>query len=239
MTSRTSSPSEGEIVESDSEKATTSLPSVNGISVDRQSRKRVSVSRSPSPIRSPRPRQSRTRSRSPYREPRGTKRPRDDYFDRTDSRRFKVHYEERLRNERLKDYAPHNHVDRGNVKDSNIRHEMRGSGKHSRDRRPRTRSRSPGRTSGKRPQNDRYEHRKGDSRSGVYAGRGRDDNGYRESRGRLSREQSVSDRGYPPVAAASSRREAELRTHQTQCNDSSRSEEKRHTTDTYVFIWAY
>ena len=238
MTSRTSSPSEGEILESDSEKATTSLPSFNGISVDRQSRKRVSASRSPSPIRSPRPRQSRTRSRSPYREPRGTKRIRDDQYERTDSRRFKVHYEERLRDERLKNAAPHNHVDRGTGKDPIPRYDVRGSGKYSRDKRPRTRSRSPIRISNKRSQFDRYERQKGDSRSGGYTVKGRDDDGYRESKGRLSGEQSVSDRGYPPVATTSSRHEAELRTNQTQYSDSSKPEQ-RHATDKYVFIMSF
>ncbi|MCJ1468684.1 U4/U6 small nuclear ribonucleoprotein prp4 [Pseudocyphellaria aurata] len=94
-----STPSEGEIVESDSEKATTSLCSLNDTNVDRKSRIRVSVSRSPSPYRSPRRRQSRTPSRSPYRESRGAKRLRENDHDgervRGDSRRFKVKYEDR------------------------------------------------------------------------------------------------------------------------------------------------
>src|SRR6266498_289477 len=82
-----STPSEGEIVEdsiSDTEKATTSLPSVNGTSVNRSTRPRNSPAppsrpRSPAPahsIRSPR----RERSRSPYRERRGEKRRRDDDY---------------------------------------------------------------------------------------------------------------------------------------------------------------
>lgn len=45
--------------------------------------------------------------------------------------------------------------------------------------------------------------------------------GYRDSQSRLSREQSVSDRGHSPVAAAQLRREAETRINQIQLIDNS------------------
>ena len=105
VASSVSSPSEGEIVESDTDKATTSLVETQGNSVDRQSRKRPLTSQSPSPVRSPRKRISRSRSRSPYREPRGAKRPlTDDHYDRSrnDPRRFKTHYEDHRGN---RDYS--------------------------------------------------------------------------------------------------------------------------------------
>lgn len=60
-----STPSEGEIVESDLVKAKPSIVDVRGTSVDRQSRIRASVSRSPTPARSIRQYRSRTRSARP------------------------------------------------------------------------------------------------------------------------------------------------------------------------------
>ena len=98
MSSSASSPSEGEIIESDRDKATTSLAENQNHHVNRPSRKRSSISRSPSPLRSPRRRTSRSTSRSPYRESRGSKRAlKDDHYDRTrhDSRNFKARYEDR------------------------------------------------------------------------------------------------------------------------------------------------
>lgn len=50
------------------------------------------------------------------------------------------------------------------------------------------------------------------------------DRGYRESQSRLSREQSVSDRGHSPVAAAQLKREAETGTNQIQRIDNSAGE---------------
>lgn len=86
MTSTPSSHSEGEILSSDSEKASQTLPSQNGISVDRQARTNTSSRRN-----------SRSRFRSPYRAPRGEKRRRDhgvaDHTAERDSRSAKVRYE--------------------------------------------------------------------------------------------------------------------------------------------------
>lgn len=111
MASRSSSRSEGEILDSDSssddnKKATKSLPSGKDTHVDRNSRKHNSLSRSPNPTTSKHSRSlrrdRRSRSRSPYREPRsnGGKRRRDsDHYGSKDTdsrsgRTFKVHYEE-------------------------------------------------------------------------------------------------------------------------------------------------
>ncbi|MCJ1432387.1 U4/U6 small nuclear ribonucleoprotein prp4 [Xylographa pallens] len=229
MISRSSTPSEGEIIESDSEKATKSQLSVHGTSVDPQSRKRISISpsRSPSPVPSPRRRKSvsRTRSRSPYRDPRGAKRLHEDdqhnRNDRNDPRRFKVHYEDRRHDDNSRARASYHDADRGSGPDPYLRYDDRSLNGRSREKRPRTISRSPPRFSERRAERDRYGHSRGNSR--LEPGKGRSEAGYRESRERLSKEQSVSDRGHIPVATASIRREAETRNNQAK--DSSHSKQ--------------
>ncbi|MCJ1473755.1 U4/U6 small nuclear ribonucleoprotein prp4 [Lambiella insularis] len=238
MTSRSTTPSEGEIVESDSEKATKSQTSVHGTSVDPQSRKRISISRSrsrsPSPIPSPRHRKSRTRSRSrsPYREPRGAKRSREDdrynSHERNDTRRFKVHYEDRRYDDKPRIRPPYRDPDRGSGAQPRLRYDDRSSNGRSREKRPRTISRSPPRFSERRPERDRYGHTRGNSRLEV--GKSRIESGYKRSRERLSSEQSVSDRGQNPVATASMKREAETHKHQAQ-DDSHGEKTSSHTTD--------
>ncbi|MCJ1282637.1 U4/U6 small nuclear ribonucleoprotein prp4 [Xylographa opegraphella] len=226
MTSRSSTPSEGEIVESDSEKATKSQLSLHGTSVDPQSRKRISISRSrsPSPVPSPRRRKStsRSRSRSPYRDPRGAKRLHEDdqhhQNDRNDPRRFKVHYEDR-RLDKSRARASYHDADRGGGPGPYLRYDDRSLNGRSREKRPRTISRSPPRFSERRPERDRYGHGRGNSK--LEPGKGRSVAGHRESRERLLKEQSVSDRGQIPVATASIKREAETRSNQAQ--DSSHS----------------
>ncbi|KAI9821361.1 MAG: U4/U6 small nuclear ribonucleoprotein prp4 [Thelocarpon impressellum] len=85
---------EGEIIESDSEKATTSLPSVNGTSVDRHSRNPAPAARPAREYDSSRPHPAPA---SVEEAERGGKRPRDDdFYDdyaKSDTRRFRVHYE--------------------------------------------------------------------------------------------------------------------------------------------------
>ena len=219
VASRSTTPSEGEIVESDSEKATTSLPSVHGISVDRHSRKRASVSRSPSPIRSPVRYMSRTRSRSPYRDSRGAKRPReDDHYpdqDRSDNRRFKVRYEDRVYGDRPRGHSPYKDLDRFGGPDSRLRYDDRGKSGRPRDKRPRTQSRSPPRYTNKSG-SGRYGRETRDSRPGERREREPAGRGNEESRNKLSQEQSVRDRGNTPIAAVSSRRDAETKINQTQ-----------------------
>ncbi len=211
-----STPSEGEIVESDSEKATTSLPSVNGTNVDRHSRIHVSVSKSPEPADSPPRRyQSRTRSRSPYREPRREKRrfADDHHSDRgqSDPRRFKVHYEETLPSSRDRSRVSYADLDKGKSGDLSLRYDDRDTASRYRDKRQKTRSKSPPRPSRRQDHNGRSGR---DDREGYrsrYGQKDRDSKGYRESSSRLLSNQSVSDRGHNPVAAESSKREAETR----------------------------
>jgi len=211
-----STPSEGEIVESESEKATTSLPSVNGTSVDRHSRTRVSVSKSPEPVDSP-PRRykSRTRSRSPYREPRGEKRRfEDDYHNdhgRSDPRRFKVYYEETLPSSRDRSRVSYADLDKGKSSDLSLRYDDRDTASRYRDKRQKTRSRSPPRPSRRQDHSVRYGREDKEGNRSRYGQKDRDYKGPRESNSRLLSNQSVSDRGHNPVAAASSKREAETR----------------------------
>lgn len=220
MTSRSpSTPSEGEIVESDSEKATTSLPSVNGISVDRHSReRRLSVSRSPSSVQSPRRHKSRSRSRSPYREPRGTKRTHVDLLahdrSRSDPRRFKVHYEEHLPDGKRRSHTSYADTDRAGGIDSSLRYDERRSSGRSSAKRPRTRSRSPPRPSARTiSQGQRGRIEKGNR---LFHLQPRHVHGFVGSTSsRQFEDQSVSDRGLLSTATASSMPEAETQDIQT------------------------
>ena len=216
-----SSPSEGEIIESDSEKATKALASNNGTSVDRPFRKRISVSRSPSPIRSPIRNKSRTESRSPYRESRGAKRlPADDHYDRSrnDPRRFKVRYEDQPGGGRSRG---RDHYHDANRSGRSLGNAYRDANGRPRDARQKTRSRSPGHT--RTPQSDHDRHT-----AKSRGGRGHRENWhessngvYNESRSKLSKEQSVSDRGHSSVAAAQLKHHAESNNNQTQHADDS------------------
>ncbi|KAL8850337.1 MAG: hypothetical protein Q9221_004752 [Calogaya cf. arnoldii] len=221
MTSRSmsSTPSEGEIVETDSDKATTSLHTVKDNTVNPKSRLRVSVSPSPSPFRSPKSHRSRTRSRSPYREPRGSKRSReDDHYDdrpREDTRRFKVRYEDRSYPDRRKPHGPSD-LDRSRGPDPKLSYDDRYA--RNPDKKHRVRSRSPYSISLK-PNHARYG---GTGRDFRQNGHGRQDHDRRrhdkEGRSRRSREQSVSDRGHSPVATALPRQKAETKTEQKHHN---------------------
>ncbi|EON64807.1 CMGC/DYRK/PRP4 protein kinase [Coniosporium apollinis CBS 100218] len=216
------SESEGEVIEKKIEKATTTLPSANSINVDRQFRN-ASASRSSSA--SVDERAGRYRSRSPYRHPspRGEKRRRDDdfYADRADTRRFKVHYEDRPRRDRDRDenrrhrvsYADLDHADssRGPTKND----ERNGNDRYGQRQRSgpghRTRSRSPPRFGRSGDHNGRLERREVDPRREVpfrksYDGHGRDDARYRQSQA-----QSVSERGGIPSDARVSGLNAETR----------------------------
>ncbi|KAL8992406.1 MAG: hypothetical protein Q9188_007593 [Gyalolechia gomerana] len=226
-----SDPSEGEIIESESEKATTSLHTVKDNNVNPQSRHRVSVSRSPSPIRSPiqspRSYRSRTRSRSPYRDPQGAKRPRDDehYNDRPreDTRRFKIRFEDRSSVDRRRSHKVYD-LDRSNGPDPRPSYNNRYD--RSSNKRHRTRSRSPYSRSAK-PSHGRGGGKDRDSRRNGQGYHDQDRKGYEESRKRLSREQSVSDRGHSPVATASSRQKAEIRHDQKYNHDKAETTEDR------------
>lgn len=216
MASRGSS-DEGEIRDGHSvvEKATKTLPHINGTSVDRPDRTRSisSASKSPEhayPSRDPR---SRDRSRSPY-SARGAKRPRDDdYPDRSrDTRRFKVHYEDDPRDYARRSRISYDDIDQGPCS-SDRRYDDRD--RYS-QKRHRTRSRSPYRA-------DRSGDRdRGNDRNGGRGQRGRDGsyyNGYADggrpnsygrgdARGRGAQDQSVNKRGPSPLPAENAKQEA-------------------------------
>ncbi|EAW09631.1 putative serine/threonine protein kinase (Prp4) [Aspergillus clavatus NRRL 1] len=215
-----STPSEGEIIESGSEtKATTSQLSLNGTSVDRQTRVSTSsVSRSPRQRRS-RTRtwsRSRSRSRSPYRDYRGHKRRREDDYDEgryrhEPSRRGGPRYDDDRYHGRgpasqRRPRAYHDY-DRDDDHSGGLRYtddyDRRG------DKRPRTRSRSPYREVRKPKQYAGNEWDSQRGRDGSVASR---DTGRR----RPSTEQLVSGRGNTAIVAQDSKQEAEIRKNQVQ-----------------------
>ena len=210
MLSRSSStPSEGEIIESDSEKATTRSVDVRSTSVDRHFRKSAPVSQSPSPIQSPIFHKSRSRSRSPYREPRGAKRSYDDDDGlharrRNDPRQFKVHFEvkRRARN-------PYEDLDRSDRSGLKLRYDDRSGSGRPRDKRRRTRSRSP-RPLGSAPDHERHSTVDKGVRPGSHSWGDRNGREYQDGRSRLSQKQSVSDWGHSLIATANNKPEAEI-----------------------------
>ena len=215
-----SPPSEGEIVESDSEKATTAIVLKKGNNVDRSFRTRLSVSRSPSPIRSPERRKSRADSRSPYREAWGAKRlVDDDHYDRSrnDPRRFKVRYEDHPQGSRTRLHRSYHNPNRSDDSNRGFHYEEQDASGRLPDKRPTMRSRSP--MHGRSRREGARERHVGAKRD--HHRREQGDRGYRDSQSRLSREQSVSDRGHSPVAAAQLKREAETRINQIQLIDTS------------------
>lgn len=205
MTTSPESPvSEGEIRDSGSEKATKTQGSLVGNGVNPQNRLYRPLTRSPSPYHSTRPRISRSRSRSPYRESRGTKRPRqEDYQDKPSHaqiRRFKARHEEdssRVRRSSQESYVVSRATNSSFAKASHTERDDR--------RRPTPRSRGPS----KSPEPFRhpraslqhaYPHGPGQSR-GEYSRT--NDNGaheHGEERHRVPYSQSVSDRGKSSVA---------------------------------------
>ncbi|CAG8982793.1 hypothetical protein HYALB_00001074 [Hymenoscyphus albidus] len=218
MTSPASS-DEGEIHDGSLEKATTMQSKFDGTSVDRQNRNRSSNSNSLSPehnhTQRSRDMKSHERSRSPYsnRAPRGSKRTRDDdYPERSrDPRRFKVHYEDGNSTDyKRRSRISYEDLDRGPSASSDLRYDDRDSYT---DKRPRTRSRSPYRSSrggdayGRGGQSKRDTERHGNSNT-----RGnRSQNGpynYGDVRNRDIKDQSVSKRENSPLPAGNARHEA-------------------------------
>lgn len=213
---RSASPSEGEIVESGSEKASKSLPSVHDTSVDRTSRKRTSISRSPSLSHSPPPRRRayRSRSRSPYRESRRSKRRRnDDHYadrrERDDPRSLRVHYDERRYQGSSNPRNSYRDSDDGPSSGVKMRHDDRSYASRPREKRTRTMSRSPPppRVRDRKWANEDSEHDKRDVR--PISDRSRNEVGYQNRGGSRSKNQSVSEKGPSSTAAAASRSDAE------------------------------
>lgn len=226
MTSTPPSHSEGEIFTSDSEKASQTLPSRNGTSVDRRTRTNVA------PVKNPR---SRSRSRSPYRALRGEKRRRDDGHTNT----AKVSHS---RPQKVRDESDRYVSDRNHGRLPYIEHTPSSSSRHHRAsgykaddnrayKRPRTssrsRSRSPFRHShldGKPIRAATFNRSKvSESDEEIQVGR----NG-----GRSRDEQSVSGRSKPSGVAPASKSNAKMSE-----NQSSQVESKNSinvSTDKYV-----
>ena len=209
-----STPSEGEIVESDSEKASLSLHS-NGSLVDPHSRKRVSVSQSASPVRSPS--RIKSRSRSPYRESRGAKRPHeDDHYSnrvRSHNRWLNAGQGETLPTRGLKPHQDYGTATRAAPRYSTTRHSGRDAYESfgSKDRRPRSRSPYRHTSRGGDTRGERRVYQSSDHR-GIVREHG-------ESNDRLSSKQSVSNRGFPNIATGSMKQNAEANAIQTQFKD--------------------
>lgn len=212
LRSSPSAPSEGEIIESGSDtKATTSQTSVNGTNVDRPTR--INTSRSPRPRRS----RSITRSRSPFREFRAEKRRCEDDYDNQryqhNSRRFRSRYDDRQHD---RNYPPRRH--RSSYHDYDRDDGYSGSLRYTddydrrRDKRPKTRSRSPCRDMRKPKQysGDELEPKRDEPAPARPNWGGK----------RVSSEQSVSERGKTPVVAQDMRQEAETRENQVQKDSS-------------------
>ena len=235
-----SPPSEGEIIESDTEKATTDFAFNEGKNINGNFRTRISVSRSPSPIRSPRPYKSRSASRSPYRQNRGLKRPFEDHnHDRfkRNSREIQPRYEHHASMDRSA--VPHHPptLDRHAVRDRDYRYDDRYSGGRSREKKPRMRSRSPGNPSvlSRQPwmhhkQSTRRDHKEISNREQRRGKDGQRDGAERK----LSNIQSVSDRGQSPVATAQTKHEAEIINNQTQQSQNPPAQEHGQATAEYV-----
>lgn len=228
MTSSPASSDEGEIRDGVVEKkATTSLRTLGGTSVDRQDRTRSSTtSMSPrSPEQSYRSRDQR--SRSPYsdRHSRGSKRPRDDDYpdrSRNDPRRFKVHYEDSSQDYRRRPRVSYEDIDKGPATSSELRYDDHDHRDRHSEKRPRTRSRSPYRANRDGDRNGRTgQAMNNGSRYGNYADRNKP-YGYGGS-SRSSRDQSVSNREKGPLPTDNSRYEAkttqgQLQQHKHQSN---------------------
>ena len=200
-----STPSEGEIVESDSEKATKSPRLIYGNHVDRQSRICVSVSRSPSPYLPTRRHRSRTPSRSPYRESKGGKRcHEDDHYCnrmRTDHRRFEIRYEDSVSTRERISRNLYDDLDRTREVDANLRYDDRAHPRQGRDRRPPTRSRSPFRRMPNELDRDPYRRMGKESSGGPRGGHERNNKWHAKLDGKLPKTQSVSDRAERHVAS--------------------------------------
>ncbi|KAL2810647.1 kinase-like domain-containing protein [Aspergillus granulosus] len=214
-----STPSEGEIIESGSEmKATTSQFPLNDSSVDRPTRARISPApRSPASLtKSPRPRRSSSRSCSPYRDYRGYKRRRDDDYDyendygirrsrHTPPRRSGHRYDERYPDRGYHQRQSRSYYDYD--REENQHADLRYGDDYGRrrDKRPRTRSRSP-----------YHEVRKRKQYSGDEWEPERNRKEPSQKNKRSPTEQSVGERGNTPALAQNYREDAETRNNHIQ-----------------------
>jgi serine/threonine-protein kinase PRP4 len=205
-----SSSDEGEIRDTGLDKATTS-PQMKDTSVDRQHRIRSRYSPSPSLSIEDSVVSALRRSTERSFLPRGSKRYRDDdHYSRShrDPRRFKAHYEDRLTQRR----GQHSYedLDREGSAPTGLRYD---DGDKHRDRRSRTRSRSPYRASRENENRGNYNVK---SHRDSYSGGANNlpdrprVNGHGVHRSQGSRDQSVSKRADGPMPTDLSKREAKF-----------------------------
>lgn len=226
MSSRASS-DEGEIRDQGSEKALKSLPQLDGAGVDRQDRTRSRYSNSTSPNDYNRSsRKSADRSRSPYRVPHGAKRHRDeDHYERqrNDSRRFKVHYEDRP-SQHQRQQISYDDIDKGTAPTRALQYDDRDRHQEKRHR-TRSRSRSPYRSVRENRGRKEYSSHNGHRRE--EANRSRDQSySHNDSFNRGSRDQPT-HRGRNPQNTDSSRQEAKY----TQGHSQQSENGRRHVPD--------
>lgn len=140
--------------------------------------------------------------------------PADDHYDRSrnDPRRFKVRYEDQPVGGRSRG---RDHYHDANRSGRSLGNAYRDANGRPRDARQRTRSRSPGQI--RTPQSDHDRHTAKARGGRVHRETWHESsNGVsNESRGKLSKEQSVSDRGHSSVAAAQLKHDAESKNNQT------------------------
>ena len=206
---------EGEIIETEAEKASLSLPSAPGHRVDRHSsRNRESLSPSAYDDRRRQyPIYTSSRDHSYQDEVPSRKRQRSEDHSKSDTRQFRVHYERPPPiDPRSRPRVSYADIDRNDSIDASKQRQAKefdDSNERREFKRSRTRSRSP-------PRGPRggYSGGRGD-RSSYYDDR-RDSGRYYDNRrgsiGRHSRERSVSERGDPPVSSDMSKRDTEDRT---------------------------
>lgn len=217
MSSHSSSGSydeEGEIIETEAEKASLSLPSEPGHRVDRHiSRNRESLSPSAYDDRRRQyPVYTSDRGNSYRDEAPSRKRQRSEDHSKSDTRQFRVHYERPPpvdpRSRPRVSYADIDRNDSTETPKQRQSKEFDEKDDRREFKRSRTRSRSP-----PRGPRGRYSGGRGD-RSGYYDDRRDSGRYYDDRRGsisRHSRERSVSERGDPPISSEASKRDTEDR----------------------------
>jgi serine/threonine-protein kinase PRP4 len=234
---------EGEIFESDVEKAPPSLPSVSGPSVDRQN-SRLPARASISPTHSSSSRHNdRYSDRDDYRRSNGDYPPRGEKRRRSredDARNHRVHYEAGARDLPIRrprvSYAD---IDRGDTREI-FRDEPVDDRYYRESKRPRTRSRSP---AGRGPRSDRgrrpggrgyYDDRRRDGPDGYYDNRDGRSGRYETGR-KISRDRADAERGEHPASFDRSRRDAETRSKDTGRNGERDGSSKVASNQRYLF----
>lgn len=227
---------EGEIIESEAEKATTSQPSKNDTSVDRHARHRVPASRSPDengpsrPYRDPPPTRRRDSPRGEKRSHDGDDDDDDDEYgerrrrpppDPRDARRHDPRADGRFHDDRRRSRVSYADLDYGDSADPYLRYYDGAADDRYRAKRPRTRSRSPARYGRADQRRVRWGAEHGPDR--------RDSRARRDSRD--SRDQLQDDRKRHRESGEGDRRNRDALTARSGHAADARSREPPHQTD--------